>query len=116
MNAQDLKKKLHFTLISNSKINDICEDLQDKYSEQANQYNQTLSLLNELLEVNTKLRVIIESKRKAHNKLKETYTELKENSIPISPEERKQWRKAIEDTKRLILEHGETIDDLDDLE
>ena len=116
MNAQDRKKKLHSTLISKAKINDICEDLQDKYSEQANQYNQTLSLVNELLEVNTKLRVIIENERKAHNKLKETYTELKENSIPISPEERKQWRKAIEDTKRLILEYGGTIDDLDDLE
>ena len=106
MNEQDLKKKLHSTLISKAKINDICEDLQDKYSEQANQYNQALSLLDELLEVNTKLRLVIESERKAHNKLKETYTELKENSIPISPEERKQWRKAIEDTKRLILEHG----------
>ena len=51
MNERDLKKKLHSTLISKAKINDICEDLQDKYTEQANQYNQTLSLLNELLEI-----------------------------------------------------------------
>src|SRR5580765_8386406 len=109
MNAQDLKKKLHSTLISKAKINDICEDLQDKYTEQSNQYNQTLSLLNELLEVNTKLRSVIVSEREAHNKLKESYTEFKENSILISPEERKQWRKAIEDTKRLILEHGGDI-------
>ena len=61
MNERDLKKKLHSTLISKAKINDICEDLQDKYTEQANQYNQTLSLLNELLEVNTKLRSVIVS-------------------------------------------------------
>ena len=115
MNAQDLKKKLHSTLISKAKINDICEDLQDKYSEQTNQYNQTLSLLNELLEVNTKLRSVIVSEREAHNKLKESYNELKESCIPCDPEYKKRLRDAIESTKRVILECGGTIDDLDDL-
>jgi len=33
MNERDLKEKLHVTLISKAKINDICEDLQVKYSE-----------------------------------------------------------------------------------
>src|SRR5580765_8882724 len=115
MNAQDLKKKLHSTLISKAKINDICEDLQDKYTEQANQYNQTLSLLNELLEVNTKLRSVIVSEREAHNKLKESYNELKETCIPYDPEYEKRLRDAIEHTKCIILEHGWTIDDLNDL-
>jgi len=97
MNEQDLKEKLHSMLISKAKINDICEDLQVKYSEQVNQYNHTISLLNELHEVNIKLRLIIESERKAYTKLKESTT--------IPPEMIKEMKDAIEVTKRLVLEY-----------
>jgi len=99
MNERDLKEKLHATLISKAKINDICEDLQVKYSEQVNQYNQTISLLNEFYEVNINLRMIIESERKAYTKLKESTT--------IPPEMIKEMKNAIEDTKRLVLEYEE---------
>src|SRR5436305_3643922 len=109
MNERDLKKKLHSTLISKAKINDICKDLQDKYSEQANQYNQALSLLDELLEVNTKLRSVIESEREAYNKLKESYNELKKSCTPYDPEYKKRLKDAIERTKRTILEYGRDI-------
>ena len=95
MNEQDLKEKLRSTLISKAKINDICEDLQVKYSEQVNQYNETISLLNELYEVNINLRVIIENKRKA-------YTKLKESIITFPPDMIKQMKDSIEDSKRLM--------------
>ena len=97
MNERDLKEKLRSTLISKAKINDICEDLQVKYSEQVNQYKETISILNELYEVNIKLRVIIENERKAYTKLKESTT--------IPPEMIKEMKDAIEDTKRLVLEY-----------
>ena len=98
MNEQDLKEKLRSTLISKAKINDICEDLQVKYSEQVNQYNHTISLLNELYEVNIKLHLIIESERKA-------YTKLKESIITLFLDMIKQMKDAIEDTKRFVLEY-----------
>src|ERR1043166_2350128 len=95
MNERDLKEKLHSTLISKAKINDICEDLQVKYSEQVNQYNETISLLNELYEVNINLRVIIENERKA-------YTKLKESIITFPPDIIKQMKDSIEDSKHLM--------------
>ena len=106
MNERDLKEKLHSTLISKAKINDICEDLQVKYSEQVNQYNETISLLNELYEVNIKLRMIIESERKAYNKLKKSTT--------IPPEMIKEMKDAIEDTKRLMLDLQPNYNTLED--
>ena len=107
MNERELKEKLHATLISKAKINDICEDLQVKYSEQVNQYNQTISLLNELYEVNIKLRVIIENERKA-------YTKLKESIITLPPDMIKEMKDAIEDTKRLMLDLQPNYNTLED--
>src|ERR1051325_2805847 len=106
MNERDLKEKLHSTLISKAKINDIYEDLQVKYSEQVNQYNQTISILNELYEVNIKLRMIIESERKAYTKLKESTT--------IPPEMIKEMKDAIEDTKCLMLDLQPNYNTLED--
>jgi len=106
MNERNLKEKLHSTLISKAKINDICEDLQVKYSEQVNQYNETISLLNELYEVNINLRVIIEKERKAYNKLKKSTT--------IPPEMIKEMKDAIEDTKRLMLDLQPNYNTLED--
>ena len=38
MNEQELKEKLHSSLVSKAKINDICENLHEKYLEKNNQY------------------------------------------------------------------------------
>lgn len=97
MNEQDLKEKLHSTLISKAKISDICENLQDKYTEQSNQYNYAVYLLGELLDANKKLQFVIETERKSFARFKET-------TISLSPEEINQMEEAIESTKRIIAE------------
>ena len=104
MNEQDLREKLHSTLISKAQINDICEDLQVTCEEHVNQYNEVLSLSYELLEVNKKLRVALENERKNYIKLKEATT--------TSPEDMKRMKDAIESSKQLYLEIMEGIPEL----
>jgi hypothetical protein len=102
MNEQELKEKLHSTLIAKSKISDVCEDLHVKYLEKINQYNQVVSLSNELLEVNNKLQSVIENERKSYAELKKSYTELEE-SVTLPPGMIEKIEKSIKDTKHLLL-------------
>lgn len=108
MNKQELKEKLHSTLVSKAKINDVCENLQAKYLEKNNQYKQVVTLLSELVEVNKMLQTELErvhselkNKRKSYIELEKSYTEL-ESIVIIPPEQLKQAEKSIEDTKLLL--------------
>ena len=102
MNEQELKNRLHSTIVSMAKINDINENLQAKYLEKINQYNQVVSLSKELLEVNNKLQSVIESERKSYAELKKSYTELEE-SVTLPPGMIEKIEKSIKDTKHLLL-------------
>ena len=108
MNELELKEKLHSSLVSKAKINDICENLQEKFLEKNNQYKQVVTLLSELVEVNKMLQSELErvhseleNKRKSYTELEKSYTEL-ESIVIISPEQLKQAEKSIEDTKLLL--------------
>ena len=102
MNEQELKEKLHSSLVSKAKINDICENLQEKFLEKNNQYKQVVTLLSELVEVNKMLQSELERVYSELESKRKSYAEL-ESIVIISPEEIKRAEKSIEDTKSLLL-------------
>ncbi|CAB5346763.1 unnamed protein product [Rhizophagus irregularis] len=75
-NVQELKEKLHSTLVSNAEINDLCEKLQVRDLERERQSSHVKSQIKELCEANEWLRSFAEKSKNEIDFLRTRINEL----------------------------------------
>jgi chromosome segregation ATPase len=80
---QELKEKLHSTLVSKAEINDLCEKLQIRDSERERQYSKVKPLIKDLCDCNDSLQSFAKRAKKEYASLKKEYESLKDKYISL---------------------------------